>query len=217
MFTGIIRGVARISELRRSEGATHIVAELPTELKSDISLGASIALDGVCLTVTEITGCAASFDIMGETLKRTTLGAIQVGDGVNVERAARFGEEIGGHSVSGHVDCQAEIASIQRPPGNVIFTFTVPSTHIYFIFNKGYVAINGVSLTVTNVQRTTCQFEVWFIPETLARTTFSSKRVGQYVNLEVDRLTQVVVETTERLFKEYLASAPISDTEPHNQ
>lgn len=195
MFTGIVKGRGKIVGLERLSGLSRFKIELPSGSTPGVEIGASVAIDGVCLTVTKIEGEILSFDAMLETLRLTTLGELSVGDQVNIERAAKDGAEIGGHPLSGHVDCTATISRIDQPENNYVITFQVPEGWMKYIFSKGYVAINGTSLTITNVIREQRTFEVWLIPETLRLTTFGLKRAGDRVNLEVERGTMVMVDT----------------------
>jgi riboflavin synthase len=178
---------------------------LPSSASQGLALGASVAIDGVCLSVSGISGQNVAFDIMQETLSRTTLSTIEVGQEVNFERSAHANSEIGGHIVSGHIDCTSRISSISSPENNLVLTFNVKPAWMKYIFSKGFVALNGCSLTVTNADHASNTFQVWFIPETLRLTTFGVKQVGDSVNLEVERSTQVIVDTVERFLESNLA------------
>jgi riboflavin synthase len=139
---------------------------------------------------------------MAETLERSTLGVLKQDDHVNIERAARDGAEIGGHPLSGHIDCMCTIERIERPENNVVMTFKVPQPFVRYIFSKGYIGLNGTSLTVSNVEKKAGTFQVWFIPETLRLTTFGEKKEGDRINLEVERGTQVTVDTVRDFLEE---------------
>lgn len=206
MFTGIVNGQGRVQQLDAATGALRLSVELPKGLTVGLAIGASVAIDGVCLTTSNITNNNVTFDVMQETLSRTTLSSLKVGDFVNVERAAREGSEVGGHILSGHIDCKAQISEIKTPENNHVLTFVVPAASMKYIFAKGYVALNGTSLTVSNVNKLTSSFEVWLIPETLRVTTFGYKKVGDYVNLEIERNTQVIVDTVRDYLDERLAT-----------
>jgi len=195
MFTGIIKGRGSIELVDVLPGLCRLSVALPEGAQDSLEIGASVAIDGVCLTVSQHQGRIASFDVMQESLTRTTLGELKIGDVVNVERAARDGAEVGGHLLSGHIDCTVSVAKIATPENNCVFTFEVPAEYMRYIFSKGYVALNGTSLTITAVNKQACTFEVWFIPETLRQTTFGAKRKGDRINLEVERGTQVTVDT----------------------
>lgn len=177
--------------------------QLPPDLAEGLDLGASVAIDGVCLTVVSINAAndsvEATFDVMGETLVRSTLANITPGRHVNVERSLRVGDEVGGHWVSGHVYGVAKITHIDTPPGNHAVSLAVPPEWTKYLLPKGFVALDGVSLTLVQVDRTSGIFTVWLIPETLRRTTFGFKQTGDSVNLEIDSHTQTIVDTLERL------------------
>src|SRR5574341_7805 len=167
MFTGIVQGVARVAALTDRPGLRSFTLEFPAGFANELAIGASVAVDGVCLTVTALRGDdAAEFDVMQQSLALTTLGSLAPGSRVNVERAAKDGAEIGGHPISGHVDCQARVIGIRQPENNHVIRFGVPREWMRYVFAKGYVAINGASLTVAEADRREGWFEVWLIPET---------------------------------------------------
>jgi riboflavin synthase len=136
------------------------------------------------------------------TLLRTTLGALEVGSSVNIERSARKTDEVGGHILSGHIDCVGEIVSLETPENNVLMKCSVPLQFSKYIFSKGYIAVDGASLTVNNADASNGTFEIWLIPETLRVTTFGASKVGDKLNVEIDRSTQVIVDTVERFLRE---------------
>ena len=204
MFTGIVKGLGRIEALKRLPGLVSFDILLPEGGENDLETGASVAVDGVCLTVTSFAGRRATFDVMQETLTRSTLGELQVGNQVNIERAARDGAEIGGHPLSGHVDCVARVVDVQTPDNNRVVTFEVPVPWIRYIFAKGYIGLNGASLTVAAVDKKLSRFTVWFIPETLRLTTFGARDLGSSINLEIERSTQVTVDTIRDFLEERL-------------
>jgi len=205
MFTGIVQAVATVSVLVDKPGLRSFTLAFPGGFCDGLEIGASVSVDGVCLTVTELVGeDAANFDVMQQSLSLTTLDALKVGSRVNVERAARDGAEIGGHPLSGHVDFQAVLASVRNPENNHVMRIAVPSPWMRYIFPKGYIAINGASLTVSDASRAEGWFEVWLIPETLRMTTFGEKAVGASLNIEIERGTQVVVDTIRATVEERL-------------
>lgn len=205
MFTGIVQGVAQVAALTDRPGLRSFELAFPAGFDQGLEIGASVACDGVCLTVTERPAPdRACFDVMQQSLGLTTLGALVVGSRLNVERAARDGAEIGGHPISGHVDCQARLLAIRRPENNVVLRIAVPGSHLRYVFAKGYIAINGASLTVAEADRRAGWFEVWLIPETLRMTTFADKREGDALNIEIERGTQVVVDTVRDALEERL-------------
>ena len=205
MFTGIVQGVAEIAELIEKPGLRSLRLQLPDRFAEGLEIGASVSCDGVCLTVTALHGAnAADFDVMQQTLNLTTLAASRRGGQLNVERAAKDGAEIGGHPLSGHVDFKATIASIRTPENNRVLRIAVPPQWMKYIFAKGYIAINGASLTVAEANKDEHWFEVWLIPETLRMTTFGDKEVGAELNIEIERQTQVIVDTVRAAVEERL-------------
>jgi riboflavin synthase len=196
MFTGIVQAVATVSALADKPGLRSFTLAFPAGFRDALEIGASVSVDGVCLTVTELVGeDAANFDVMQQSLSLTTLDALKLGGAVNVERAAREGAEIGGHPLSGHVDFKAALASVRQPENNHVLRIAVPAPWMRYVFAKGYIAVNGASLTVADANRGEGWFEVWLIPETLRATTFAAKAAGDALNIEIERSTQVMVDT----------------------
>lgn len=175
---------------------THTV-ELPGDMAGGLQTGASVAHNGCCLTVTETDGRTARFDLMAETLDKTNLGRLKAGDLVNLERAARFGDEIGGHLMSGHITATTEILRIERTEHNTTMHFALPAALKPYILPKGFVGLDGCSLTIGSVGEDS--FCVHLIPETLRRTLFGTRQAGDTVNLEIDPQTQAVVDTIGRI------------------
>ncbi|MEQ6917287.1 riboflavin synthase subunit alpha [Halomonas aquatica] len=205
MFTGIVQGTAEVVAIQEAEAfRTHVLA-LPAGLCEGLVLGASVAHNGVCLTVTAIDGERVSFDLMRETLRVTNLGALKEGDRVNIERAARFGDEIGGHAMSGHIMAMAELVELDEAPNNRRLWFELPPALGRFLFDKGYIGVDGISLTIGETRPATAthgpRFCVDLIPETLARTVLVDRAPGDLVNIEVDPQTQAIVETVERVLE----------------
>lgn len=197
MFTGIVKGVAALVSVSERPGFRTHVLEFPDDWLEGLEPGASVAHNGCCLTVTSIEGNRVSFDLMQETLRITNLGTLAVGDRVNIERAARFGDEIGGHQMSGHVMATAEVIEVIQSPDNRTIRFRIPETLERYIFTKGYIGIDGASLTIGEVRDGT--FCVHLIPETLTRTLMGVRKAGDRVNIEIDPQTQVIVDTVERV------------------
>lgn len=175
---------------------THTV-ELPEDMAGGLQTGASVAHNGCCLTVTETDGRTARFDLMAETLDKTNLGRLKAGDLVNLERATRFGDEIGGHLMSGHITATTEILRIERTEHNTTMHFALPAALKPYILPKGFVGLDGCSLTIGSVGEDS--FCVHLIPETLRRTLFGTRQAGDTVNLEIDPQTQAVVDTVGRI------------------
>ena len=205
MFTGIIQAVASIAALRDQNGLRTFTLDFPEGFCQDLAIGASVSTDGVCLTVTEILSpTRATFDVMLQSLNITTLGGYAEGGRVNVERAAKDGAEIGGHPLSGHVDFTSPVLEVASSDTNHRIRFGIPEGFRHYVFAKGYIAINGASLTVSEVDRQAGWFEVWLIPETLRMTTFGQKQPGDRLNIEIERSTQVFVDTVRDALEERL-------------
>lgn len=196
MFTGIVQGAGIIKVIHNHGTLKTFVIEFPIGFCNGLAIGASVSIDGVCLTVTKIlSDVSASFDVMMQTLNITTLGMYQTGQRVNVERSAKDGAEIGGHILSGHVDFYAQIESVKVIDENKVIRFAVQPTFMKYIFPKGYIAVNGCSLTIADTDKQNNIFDVWLIPETRRVTTFEEKKQGDAVNIEIERTTQVMVDT----------------------
>jgi riboflavin synthase len=210
MFTGIVQGIATVQSLTDQPGLRSFTLALPPQFADGLALGASVAVDGVCLTVTELHGnSAARFDVMQQSLTLTSLGDLRVGSAINVERAAKDGAEIGGHPLSGHIDVRATVIDVRRPENNHVLRLSLPAPWMRYVFAKGYIAVNGASLTVAEAQRArdgSGWFEVWLIPETMRMTTFAEKPVGTQLNVEIERQTQVFVDTVREAMDERLGA-----------
>ncbi len=192
MFTGIVQGTAKIVSIdEKPNFRTHVV-ELPDYMLDGLETGASVAHNGCCLTVTEINGNQISFDLMKETLRITNLGDVNVGDVVNVERAAKFSDEVGGHLMSGHIMTTAEVAKIVTSENNKQIWFKIqdPSLMKYILY-KGFIGIDGISLTVGEVTPT--RFCVHLIPETLQRTTLGRNVWGIKSTLRLTRRLRLLL------------------------
>lgn len=197
MFSGIVQNKTTVTiEQELEQLKTFSIALTDTQVEG-LTTGASIALNGVCLTVTKIEAGRAWFDVMMETLRVTNLGELSSGDKVNVERAARFGDDIGGHAMSGHVSSTVSLIDIERPANNCILWFAVTPEQRRYLIPKGFVGLNGCSLTLGDVEQD--RFNVYLIPETLEVTTFGELSIGARVNLEYDPQTQAIVETLARM------------------
>ena len=209
MFTGIVQGALPVRKSSTAPGLRTITLDFPPRLREGLEIGASVAISGrLPHRDRHRRRRRSSFDAIDETQRRTTLGRLREGDRVNVERSARAGVEIGGHELSGHVDGTAEIVAVERPPGNHVITFRAPRELLRYVFAKGFIALDGCSLTVVDVDRgpraAAGTFTVHLIPETLRVTTFGDKRPGDRVNLEIERRTQVIVDTVRDLAREMI-------------
>ena len=206
MFTGIVEELGRVVRLETVEDSARLTVEAPT-VTQDVSLGDSVSVNGCCLTVTAVHGSTFTADLMAETLTRTTLGSQAPGDPVNLERALRASDRLGGHIVQGHVDVTAEVLDHHRGEHWDLLRIGLPQEIARYVAVKGSVALDGVSLTVVDVVDAPSTLDVapvpgagaslsvGLIPETLRRTTLGSRRPGERVNLEVD----VMAKYAERL------------------
>ena len=204
MFTGITRGTFPIVALERSPDLLRYTVDLGEEFAAGLEPGASVSIDGVCQTVVRLDSGRIDFDAITETLERTTLGSLVEGTLVSVERSARVGDEIGGHDVSGHVLGTGEILEYRHDGDLCELKIGVDPAWMRFIQTKGFIAIDGSSLTVGERDRAGW-FWIHLIPETLRLTNFGRKKVGDRVNVELDARTVTIVETVERVLAERAA------------
>ena len=201
MFTGIVEELGRVVRLETVEDSARLTVEAPT-VTQDVSLGDSVSVNGCCLTVAAVHGSTFTADLMAETLTRTTLGSQAPGDPVNLERALRASDRLGGHIVQGHVDATAEVLDHHRGEHWDLLRIGLPQEIARYVAVKGSVALDGVSLTVVDVVDAPSTLDVapvpgagaslsvGLIPETLRRTTLGTRRPGERVNLEVDVLAK---------------------------
>jgi len=199
MFTGIVQGYCPIVRVEKVTNLSRIAIELG-DLADGVELGASVAVNGTCLTVTGAEpGGVITFDVIQETLDLTNLSGCAAGDQVNVERSFRVGDEVGGHILSGHVADTVQVARIEQADNLRTLHFSVPSQWMKYLNHKGFVALDGASLTIASIDRDANEISVCLIPETIERTSLGRVLEGARVNLEVDAQTQAIVETVERL------------------
>jgi len=199
MFTGIVEEIGTI----KGKGNNFLVIQAKQVL-DDLKQGDSIAVNGVCLTVTEVTKDAFNVDIMPETLKLTNLSTVSIGDKVNLERAMRLGDRIGGHLVSGHIDGLGKIVDKVVEGKNWIFEISVPLELSKYIIKKGSVAVEGISLTVAEVE--TERFKICLIPYTLTKTTLGKKNIGNLLNIEVDMIGKYIEKFLDKGVKEKITT-----------
>ena len=197
MFTGIVQTKGPVVRAAISQGIMRLVIGTPDGFVDGLERGASISINGVCLTAVEWTDSQVEFDVIDETLRLTNLGALILGTPVNLERAARFGDEIGGHLLSGHIHGMATVMSIERTESNVAMELSIPNRWTPYVISKGYIAINGCSLTIGRVENE--RFWLHLIPETLEVTNLSDCKIGDCLNVEIDHQTMVIVDTVERV------------------
>lgn len=199
MFTGIVQGIAHIASIETGRDFKTLTIKFPTGALNNLKKGASVAINGTCLTVThfEHEKNEASFDVIKETLTVTNLQTLKIDDAVNFERAAKFSDEIGGHLMSGHIHTAVKIKSIIQNEDNCSIYFETPNNYKQYLLPKGFVGLNGCSLTLGEVN--TNEFSVHLIPETLSMTTFGTCTEGTYINLEIDSQTQSIIDTVARI------------------
>jgi riboflavin synthase len=194
MFTGLIETVGRITSCER-RGAAAVLTVSYNLPVSEITIGDSVAVNGACLTVTAKRDAALTFDVSPETLASTTFANLRSGHSVNLERALRLGDRMGGHIVSGHIDCIGKLARSSETSGNRVLEFNLPPEHARYLITKGSVAINGISLTVNTV--TSIGFSVNIIPLTQLSTTLTALKIGDEVNIETDIIGKYVQRLTQ--------------------
>jgi riboflavin synthase len=191
MFTGLIAELGRITAVEKGESSAVFTIAAP-QLISQIALGDSVAVNGVCLTATSITGDAFTADVMVQTLAVTSLSQLSVGSPVNLELAAMLNTRMGGHMVQGHVDGLATVVGLTPGEKWAQFEISVPEKLAKYIVNQGSICLDGVSLTVGEINDSNNVVTVWLIPETLERTNLSTKKSGDLINVEVDVLAKYV-------------------------
>jgi len=197
MFTGIIQAKAKIFDISKQDGLWRFAMTFDEKLRHGLQHGASVAHNGVCLTVAAMDQQAVYFDVMAETLNVTNLSHCETGDLVNIERALRYGDEIGGHILSGHVHATAKLIEREATAQNSRLRFECDSRWMSYILAKGFIGLDGASLTLGLTGPN--WFEVYLIPETRTLTTLDSKAQGALYNLEIDSQTQAIVDTVERV------------------
>uniref|UniRef100_A0A8D8VGQ4 Riboflavin synthase n=1 Tax=Cacopsylla melanoneura TaxID=428564 RepID=A0A8D8VGQ4_9HEMI len=207
MFTGIVQGVGKVISLVEDEDFKTITIQFPRDLLDNLCISYSVAINGCCLSVTKIEDDHISFDIIDETLRLTNLKSLQPGTRINLERSATMSTEVGGHFLSGHIIDVGYMKSVVNEERNCTMQIGINDKALMkYIFYKGYVAIDGISLTIGDVFED--YFEIHLIPETLEKTTIMGHAVGDAVNIEVDSQTQIIVNTVERVLREHYTNLP---------
>ena len=199
MFTGIVQELGTVTDKEETKAGVRLIVHAAEPFLKDLEIGASISVNGVCLTVVEFTKETISFDVIPETLRITNLEFIYVDSQVNLERSLKFGDEVGGHILSGHISCRAPSRLI-RKIDEVELVVECPKEWSSYILHKGYVAINGASLTVAKKEE--CSFSVYLIPETLNATNLSKISDGDLLNIEIDQATYAAIKAAEERLKE---------------
>jgi len=202
MFTGIMQGICEVTSISRRADLLTYEVDLGSELVPGLKPGASVSIEGVCQTVVKIDGPRATFDAVRETLDLTTLGSLEAGSRVAVERSARVGDEVGGHDVAGHVVGQGEVVEALHDGDVHMLRIAIAPAWTKYVLEKGFIAVNGSSLTASDVRRDEGSFAVHLIPETLRLTCLGERRLGDRVNIELDTRTVAIVDTVERVLAE---------------
>lgn len=201
MFTGIVQGHCPVVDVAENGGVRTLTVALGA-LADGLETGASVALNGTCVTATTLSAGSARFDLVRETLTLTNLGVLRRGDRVNVERSFRVGDEVGGHILSGHVACAVPVSAVRKSEGHRLVSVTVGEPWLRYLMPKGFIALDGASLTIAELDRASGTATVSLIPETLARTGLGEVTVGDRLNLEVDSRTQAVVDTVREVLRD---------------
>ncbi|QCI25886.1 riboflavin synthase subunit alpha [Buchnera aphidicola] len=205
MFTGITHGVATVLGMQKQQDFQILKIQFPANLVKNLKVGASVSNNGCCLTVFKIKNYNIYFHVMQETLQKTNLILLNVGSKINIERSLKFGDEIGGHLMSGHIIGTAKILNIINFGNNKKIFFQINNLKIMkYIFLKGFIGIDGISLTVGEIHKNI--FCIYFIPETISTTNIKMRKIGDTVNIEVDYYTQIVVDRAENYFKKLYKS-----------
>jgi riboflavin synthase len=206
MFTGIVRGRGTIIAADPQPWGTRLRIRFPEQLLTGLETGASVAVDGVCLTVVAFEGTDVDFDAIRGTLEITNLADRRVGDPVNLERSAVYGAEIGGHMVSGHVSTTADLTGLELKDDDAHIEFRVPAEWFRYVFLRGFLAVDGASLTVAHIDEAQRLCRINLIPETLRNTCIGRYRSGDRLNIEVEHHTQVLVDVISRTIRDAMAA-----------
>ncbi len=201
MYTGIVQGLEKVLEVRQGNGFSTIIVSNMNNFFQDVFIGASVAINGVCLTATHIDSDPnmVHFDISNLTNQLTTLKFLEAGSEINIERSAKVGAENGGHNLYGHIEGTAKVVNLVRTGDTLHLDIEIPEGNIKYFFLKGFIGLNGCSLTVNRVDRNTQQISVDLIPETLRLTTWKNVKIGDDVNYEIDQMTRTMVDTLENI------------------
>lgn len=203
MYTGIVQGLEKILDIRQGDGFMTLVISNDHHFFHDVFIGASVAVNGTCLTATHIDLGAnqVHFDVSHLTLSLTTLGSLKAGDEVNIERSAKVGAENGGHNLYGHIEGTAQVKNLSRSGETLHIDLHIPNGNIKYFFLKGFIGLNGCSLTVNRVDREAEEISIDLIPETLRLTTWKDVKAGDPVNYEIDQMTRTLVDTLENIHR----------------
>lgn len=200
MYSGITRGLYEVVQVETKPGLIVYAVRFDAQLLDNLTIGASVAIDGVCQSVVSIHDDCVIFNAMQATLDRTTLCDLYPGRKVSIERSLHYGDEIGGHEVAGHVMGTAIVSEIKPSENNLAIVLRCSKEWMKYILSKGFIAVDGSSLTVGDVDPAGT-FTLHLIPETLRLTNFGTKKIGDLVNIELDHRTQAIVDTVERVLQ----------------
>ena len=198
MYTGIVQGTARVLSVHPEPGHNRIVLAQESSLFDNVEIGASVSINGTCLTVVAYSADTATFDISHRTAVITTLKHLNINDRVNIERSHRTGDENGGHALYGHVESTAQVVSWQQLGETVTAQFQLDASTFAYLFKKGFIGLHGCSLTIDRLDEERHTVTVNLIPQTLALTNLCSLQVGDRVNVEIDQTTRTLVDTLQK-------------------
>lgn len=203
MYTGIVQGLERIIAIQHGDGFSTWTISNTQNFFDDVFIGASVAINGICLTVTRIHEQHGNIDVDVSDLTHqvTTSASVQLGDEVNVERSAKVGAENGGHNLYGHIEGTAHVVQLEKRGETLHLDIEIPNGNIKYFFLKGFIGLNGCSLTINRVDRNTAQISVDLIPETLRLTTWKHIKIGDAINYEIDQTTRTLVDTLENIHR----------------
>ena len=201
MYTGIVQGLEKVVNIQQGDNFTTLYISNENGFLNDVFIGASVSIDGTCLTATSFDAVAntASFDVSALTTSLTTLQFLKIGDEVNIERSIKAGMENGGHNIFGHIEGMATIKDVVHTGETLHIDIVIPDDNIKYFFKKGFIGLQGCSLTVNRVDRKTNEISVYLIPETLRLTTFKHVQIGGKLNYEIDQMTRTMVDTLESI------------------
>ncbi|CDL83204.1 riboflavin synthase [Xenorhabdus szentirmaii] len=198
MYTGIVQGTEKVLSLIKNNGFVTLTVSNENHFFDDATIGASIAIDGTCLTVTQFNQDSVYFDISDFTADNTTLKFLSVGDEVNVERSHQMNKENGGHSLYGHIEGMAEVLEFTAIGETYRLVIQIPQDNIKYFFLKGFIGLHGCSLTINDIDEENKTIALNLIPETLRMTNLSKIKIGSFLNYEIDQMTRTIVDTFSR-------------------
>ncbi|REF27163.1 riboflavin synthase alpha chain [Xenorhabdus cabanillasii] len=199
MYTGIVQGTESVLSLNKKDGFSTIVISNDNHFFDDIAIGASVAIDGTCLTVTQFSENKITFDISDFTADTTTLKFLSIGDKVNIERSHQMYKENGGHNLYGHIEGIAEVVEFTATGETYRLVIRIPQDNIKYFFLKGFIGLHGCSLTINGIDEENKTIALNLIPETLRLTNLSKIKVGDFLNYEIDQTTRTIVDTLSRM------------------